>query len=104
MEESGLNSILEKEKLLAIEKSMVIKNALQGNDAPAYYQAAQYLKKIEEREVTDAKSLLVDPLTLTSSFGYKDKPFQLSYNVLRGMSRTHIVNAIIETRKEQVVR
>jgi hypothetical protein len=44
---------------------------------------------------------MVDPLDVASSFGYKDKPFQLSYDMLRAMAKTHIVHAIIKTRKSQ---
>lgn len=99
----SLSEVLEKEAKLKIEKSLALENVMKGNDVNQIYQAQAYLKKIEEREITESKSLLVDPMELTSSFGYKDKPYNLSYSVLRAMSRTHLVKAVIDTRREQVV-
>jgi hypothetical protein len=31
--------------------------------------------------------MLVDPMDAASSFGYKDKPYQLSYDMLRAMAK-----------------
>lgn len=98
----SLTDVLINEQKLTIEKQLVLEKALRSDDPNAIYQAQSYLNQIEKRQVVDSKSLLVDPMDLTSSFGYKDKPFNLSYEVLRGMGRTPIVKAIIETRKEQV--
>lgn len=98
-----LSEVLEQEAKLEIQKGLAIRNALEGNDVDKIYQAQRYLKQIEKREVVDSKSILVDPMDITSSFGYKDKPFQLSYEVLRAMARTHIIKSIIETRKDQIL-
>lgn len=99
----SIQELQEKEIKLGIEKSLALENAMKGNDVNEIYRAQTYLKKIEEREMVDSKSILVDPMELTSSFGYKDKPFNLSYEVLRAMSRTHLVKAVIGTRQQQVV-
>lgn len=99
----SLTDVLKEEQLLEIKKGVAIQNAFKSNDVNQIYTAQQYLKAIEQREVVNSKSILIDPLELTSSFGYKNKPFQLSYDVLRAMSRTHIIKAIVETRKEQVL-
>lgn len=84
------------QQLLAFEK------ALNSNDVEQIMKAQTYLKTIKKRQEIDYKSILVDPMDLSRSFGYKHKPFNISYDVLRAMSRTHIIRAIIETRKEQV--
>jgi hypothetical protein len=99
----SLSDVLEQEAKLEISKGIALRNAIEGNDVDAIYQAQKYLKNIEKRELVDSKSLLVDPLELSSSFGYKNKPFQLSYDMLRGMARTHIVKSIVETRKDQLL-
>lgn len=103
-EDRKLTDILNDEERLSIEKSMALERAFKGDDVNDYVQAQKYVKNIEQRNSTafEAKSLLIDPMQLTTSFGYRDKPFNLSYDVLRAMSRTHIIKAIIETRKEQV--
>jgi hypothetical protein len=98
-----LPEVLEQERKLEISKGLALENAFRSNDVNTIYQAQSYMKTIEQREVVNSKSLLIDPMELTSSFGYKDKPYQLSYDVLRAMSRTHIIKAIIETRKDQVL-
>lgn len=98
----SLKDIIEQEEKLKIEKAVMLQKALQGEDVNAIYQAKSYLKSIEPKDEANGKSILVDPMLLTSSFGYKDKPFQLSYEVLRGMSKTHIIKSIIGTRKDQI--
>jgi hypothetical protein len=98
----SLAEVLEKEKKIEIEKGLAIHKAFDSGDVNEIYRAQSYLKQIEQRQIEASKSILIDPMEMTSSFGYKDKPFQISYDVLRAMSRTHIVKAIIETRKEQV--
>lgn len=99
-----LQEVLEKEAKISIEKALALENALKGNDVNAIYQAQSYLRKIEKRDdIDNVKSMLVDPLDLTSSFGYKDKKVTISYQILRAMAKTHIVKAIIETRKDQVL-
>jgi hypothetical protein len=97
-----LSQVLELEAKLNIQKGLALETALKGNDVNQIYQAQSYLKAIEKRDAVTPKSMLVDPLDLSSSFGYKNKPFQLSYDILRIMARTHIVKAIVETRKEQI--
>lgn len=99
----SIEDVQKKEMMLEIEKSLALKNALGGTDVNEIYKAQKYLKTIEERQSVDSKSILVDPMQLSSSFGYKDKPFNLSYEVLRAMSRTHLVKAVIGTRITQVV-
>lgn len=99
----SLTEVLEQERKLEISKAIALDQAFKSNDVNTIYQAQSYVKAIEKREVVNSKSLLVDPMMLTSSFGYKDKPYQISYDVLRAMSRTHIVKSIIETRKDQVL-
>lgn len=98
-----LAQVLEQEKKLEIEKAIAYDKAMNSGDVEQVFQAQQYAKNIDERQAVDIKSVLIDPMQMTTNFGYKEKPFQFSYEVLRAMSRTHIIKAIIETRKEQVL-
>lgn len=48
------------------------------------------------------KSMLIDPLDFASSFGYKDRPTNLSYGMLRRMSKTPFTAMTINTRIAQI--
>lgn len=97
-----LSSIEEKETRLAIEKEITLRKAYASEDVNAILKAGQMLSESANTNKPEVKSILVDMNDVGSSFGYKDKPFNLSYDVLRGMGRTHIIKSIVETRKEQV--
>lgn len=85
-----------------IASSIALQKAFASTDVNTLMKAQKYLKSIEKKQEVDFKSIIVDPMDLSSSFGYKDKRYSISYDVLRAMSRTHIVRSIIETRKEQI--
>lgn len=99
---ASLDKLQGQKERLAVQEALALEKAFKSNDVEQIVKAQQYLKGLEKKEEVDFKSILVDPMELTSSFGYKDKPYNLSYDVLRAMSRTHIIKAIIETRKDQV--
>lgn len=97
-----LEDLKKQQELLKIQEQVMLNKALTSNNVQDIFKAQTYIKELQKREKTDSKSILVDPLLLDTAGGYKDKPFSLSYDVLRGMAKTHIVKSIIETRKEQV--
>lgn len=97
-----LARIQEVKELADIEESMLIEKGLSSNNAEVVLRARRHVANIQKREEVDIKSMIVDPMALNSSAGYKDKPFSLSYDVLRSMAKVPIIKAIIETRKEQV--
>lgn len=98
----SIDKIQEEKEKLRIQEQLALEKAFKSNSVNEIMKAQSYLKTIEKRQETESKSILVDPLALQTSSGYKDKPWSLSYDVLRGMARTHVVKAIIETRKDQV--
>jgi hypothetical protein len=100
----SLDEVVALEQRLAIEKQLVIQKAYQSGNVNEILKADNYLKSILPKQDDGSKSIMVDPLDVASSFGYKDKPFQLSYDMLRAMAKTHIVHAIIKTRKSQVTQ
>lgn len=97
-----LDDIASQKQALQIAESNALHKALSSTDVNSITKAQTYIKNIEKREEVDSKSMLIDPMTMITSFGYKQKPFNLSYEVLRAMSRTNVIKAIIETRKEQI--
>lgn len=98
----NLDDIIKRKQSLAIEESLALEKALSSTDVNSIMKAQQYIKTIDKRQEVDFKSILVDPIDMSTTFGYKDKPYSLSYDVLRNMGRTHIIKSIVETRKEQV--
>ena len=103
-----LDGLKETEAKLEIERNLALQKALQSDDVNAIFKAQEYLKQnkrvkgLHNRDEVPMKSVMVDPLELNSSLGFRNKSFSLSYDVLRAMGRTHVIKAIIETRKTQV--
>lgn len=97
-----LSAISEEKAILQIKESLALQKAFASDDANAIFKAQKYIKNLEAHQKSNAKTILIDPNDISSSMGYKNKGYDLSYDVLRGMARTHIIKSIIETRKEQV--
>ncbi len=87
---------------LELKKGLVLEKALSSNSPNDILRAQKVLENIEERKEGNKKSYIIDPLDFQNSFGYKDKPFSLSYQTLKRMSKTPIINAILKTRKNQI--
>lgn len=99
----NIKKLEEKEARFNLEKQIALEKAFKSDDVDAIIKAQSYFSKnLEQRKKENVKTILLDPMDITSSFGYKDKPFSLSYDVLRAMARTHIIKSIIDTRKEQI--
>jgi intein/homing endonuclease len=100
----SLDEVLHQEQEISVRKALALEQAFHSNDAVTIIKAQNYLKA-QENNNRDAgiKSMLIDPMDVANSFGYKDKPYQLSYDMLRAMAKTHIIKAIIATRKAQVL-
>lgn len=94
-------AVQDKEKAIIAEQ-LAIQKALSSTNVNEIYKAQTYLKTISKRDNNEIKSILVDPMDLTTALGFKDKKFSVSYDLLRAMSKTHIIKSIIETRKEQI--
>ncbi len=105
----NLSRLQEQEEKIKIEKELTLKKALESDDVEQIFKARQFIKQnernvkgLEKKDEMPIKSILVDPYDLSSSLGYKNKSYSISYDILRVMARTHIIKAIIETRKTQV--
>lgn len=99
--------IEEKEIKISIEKAILIEDSLRSNDIDSIYKAQRYLKQQEYQNArkigsSHSKSILIDPFSANISQGYREKAFQLSFEMLRAMARTPVIKAIIATRKAQV--
>ena len=97
-----IKAIESMEQKLEIKKSLLIKDALQSKSPDDIIAAQTVLQSIEQRRSAEKKSYILDPLDFNGNFGYKDKPFMLSYTTLKSMSKVPIINSIIKTRKNQI--
>lgn len=95
-------SIAKVEQRLAVKKSMLLEKALSSNDPNELIKATNIYNAIAQKQDTSRKSYVLDPFEFQSSFGFKDRRLSMSYNMLKAMARTPVINAIIRTRINQV--
>lgn len=87
---------------LSVKKQILLQKAMSSTSPNDILKAQKILQGIQNREQSDKKSFILDPFDFNQTFGYKDKPYMMSYSTLKNMSKTPVVNAIIKTRKNQV--
>lgn len=97
-----LDALEKLENKLEVQKAIWVDKAMKSSSPSDILRAKKTLDSIEHRQTTDKKSFVIDPLEYNTSFGYKDKPFTLSYRTLKQMASTPVINAIIKTRKNQI--
>lgn len=99
---------LQKLKLeLQVKEGVLLEQALLSNNPEDIIKGSEIAKKFFNDISggnTNQKSFMFDPFYQDTSVGYKDKPIAISDQMLRKMSRTPIIKAIIGTRIEQVAR
>lgn len=101
-EPRDISEIVAQRKLLEIEEQLSLKKAFNSDDINQVYKAKAYLEQQNKQDDFGGKSMLVDPQSQYQNGGYRDKPFTLSFPVLRGMGNTDIIKAIRTTRKSQI--
>lgn len=99
---TSINEISELQEQLIVQKNILLDKALRSDDPSKIIEAAKYFKDVEKRKQSEIKSYVFDPYALQAQFDYKDKVTSITYNTLRSMGRTPIINSIITTRVEQV--
>lgn len=97
-----LESVERAMQALTIRKSLLLERAMRSDSPSDILKAAEIFNQQSKPANVAPKAYLIDPLEFNSFLGYKDKPFSLSYETLRRMSRTPIINSIIKTRKNQI--
>ena len=91
------------EAKITVQRELALKKAIASDNADDIVKAQNYWLQKQKTDKDTGKGLIVDPQqTYLSSNGYIEKNFNISFQVLRQMSRTPVPRAIIGTRKEQV--
>lgn len=80
----------------------LIEKSLTSNDPQAFIEAKTYIKGIENSKNNELRSFTYNPMmSYYTGQGYKYKPQGLNNDLLRNMSNTPQIKAIINTRIEQ---
>lgn len=89
---------------LILQKNLVLEKAIQSSDVDTIYKASQYIQSLQQERTQQAhKALLIDPMAMNLGAGYVQKNTELSFDMLRRMSRVHVIKSIIDTRIEQIL-
>lgn len=103
-EEMSFEQIDSKIKELSVRKSLLVDESLKSNDVDSIMKAQDYLVKQEKAKQSQFKSFLYSPEhEFYNGMGYKSSLKSISYDLMRAMARTPQINAIIQTRIEQVL-
>lgn len=98
-----LDSLENLEKQLQVKKNILLNKAITSTHPSDILKASSIIENVEHRNKSQKKSFIIDPNDFNNSFGYKDKPYTLSYEMLKRVSfAVPIIRAIIGTRIDQV--
>ena len=88
---------------IEIEKSLILKNALNSSNVDSIFKAQNYIKKNSKlNSFEQSKTMIIDPMTLQTGMGYQDKPLRISLALLRKMGYIPLIKAVVETRISQI--
>lgn len=97
-----LQSVTRAEEILAARKFRLLEKAVKSDRPEDMVMASKVISAVQNKVDKPTKAFFIDPLQFNANLGYKDKPYALTYETLRRMSKTPVINAIIKTRKNQV--
>jgi hypothetical protein len=92
---------LAEEKIRA-KKMRLIEKAMKSDSPGDMVKANQVIAAIQNKQEDKTKAYFIDPLQFNANLGYKDKVYSITYETLKRMAKTPIINSIIITRKNQV--
>ena len=91
----------EREKLFA-QEMILLEKGLQSDNPSEFLKAQKLLSDIENKTEVSGKAYLIDPNQYINAFGFKDKPVNITYNLLRKMAKVPIIYSAISTRIDRV--
>lgn len=88
------------QKEIETERDILLRKAVEGSNPKDMLFAQEMIKERAKKQ----KSFVVNPYYKNEANGYKNKPLELGYTVLRNMAKSSpVITAIRNTRKEQVI-
>lgn len=101
---NSLIDLQRQKRELDAREILLIEKALTSNSPAAIVQAQEYIRGIEAKKESNLKAFTLAPEhEFYSGLGYKHKPTSITYDLLRSMSKTPQINAIIQTRIDQAM-
>lgn len=97
-----LKSVTRAQEILAARQFRLLEKAVKSDNPEDMVMASKVISAVQNKVDKPTKAFFIDPLQFNANLGYKDKPYALTYETLRRMSKTPVINAIIKTRKNQV--
>jgi hypothetical protein len=98
-----LESLEKVEQQLGVRKNILLNKAIVSTHPTDIIKASSIIDNVQKRDHSQKKSYIIDPYSFNNSFGYKDKPYAMSYEMLKKTSfMVPIVRAIIGTRADQI--
>lgn len=97
-----LQTLTRAEEILGARKFRLLEKAIKSDNPEDMVTASKVISAIQNKVEKPTKAFFIDPLQFNANLGYKDKPYSLSYETLRRMAKTPVINSIIKTRKNQV--
>ena len=97
-----LQSVTRAQEILAAKQFRLLEKAVKSDRPEDMVMASKVISAVQNKVDKPTKAFFIDPLQFNANLGYKDKPYALTYETLRRMSKTPVINAIIKTRKNQV--
>ena len=94
-------------KQIALRKSLLIQDHLNSTDVDKILKATSYLEKSNKGTQNDSalKTLLFSPDNeFNNGMGYKANTKSVTFDMLRKMGKTPVINAVISTRVDQIKR
>ena len=99
---SDLNEIKALKEKISVHEGIILEKAIRSDDPNQIIKADAYYKDVLKKEKSKVKSYVFDPFSFQQQFGFKNKRTYISYETLRSMGRTPIINSILTTRVDQV--
>ena len=97
-----LQSVSRAQEILQARQFRLLEKAAKSDSPEDMVMASKIISAVQNKVEKPTKAFFIDPLQFNANLGYKDKPYALTYETLRRMSKTPVINAIIKTRKNQV--
>lgn len=99
-----LNALQQVKTHLQVKEQILLEKAVMSNNPSDIIAASKMTSNnIEARQENERKAYVVDPLQFNQFLGYKNKPYSLSYSMLKRISyAVPIIRAIINTRLDQI--
>lgn len=98
----SLDTIKRMRKELLMEEGKILEKGLKSEDPDILIKATKHWEDVQARVDSGVKTTVIDPYEFRDSMGFKNKPSGMPFGIMRRMSNTPMIKAVITTRQTQV--